>query len=119
MGKEHLFSTSNALVDLCRSVCLEARGSGYLEREGLYVYDAATSYYLLTMSSFHYRWQAADLYLGECFTIIRAIGFYKTRPSYPPADFGARAALTSEQDLNFIDEEVGRRVFWTVYVTAR
>lgn len=118
MGKENLFPTSSALVDLCRQVCLEARGAGYLEREGLYVYDAATSYYLVNMSSFMYRWQAADLYLGECFTIIRASGFYKSRPAYPPADFGARAALSSEQNMNFIDEEVGRRIFWTVFVTA-
>jgi hypothetical protein len=119
LGKEALFPNTSALVDVCRAVCLEARGAGYLEREGLYVYDAATSYFLLIMSTFMYRWQAADMYIGECFTIIRASGFYTARPSYPPADYGARAALSTEQDMNFIDEEVGRRVFWTIYVTVR
>jgi hypothetical protein len=119
LKQEHLFPSSSALVDVCRAVCLEARGAGYLEREGLYVYDAATSYFLLTMSSFMYRWQAADMYLGECFTIIRAHGFYSPRSPYPPATIGPRSALMNDQSMNIIDEEVGRRIFWTVFVTAR
>lgn len=118
MGKPDLFRHAFDFVDHCRKVISEARGPGYLERPDLNVYDAATSYFLLCMCGFLGKWSLADLYLGECNTIIRALGFYRPRPAYPSSTFGRHAYSGAETD-NFIDEEIGRRIFWTVYVTVR
>ena len=118
MGRLNLFRSSSEFVDHCGKIVGEARGLGYLERHDLGVYDAATSYFLICMNSHVYRWKLCDLYLGECFTIIRALGFYSPRPAYPPMDIGSTGILGGEY-TNFIEEEMGRRLYWIIFVTVR
>lgn len=118
MGRINLFHSSFEFVEHCIKIINEARGLGYLDRHDLSVYDAATSYFLIILNSYVYRWKQADLYLGECFSIIRMLGFYSPRPVYPPMDIGSTGILGGEYP-NLIEEEMGRRLFWIVFVTVR
>lgn len=118
IGKLPLFPSSADFVEHCQRIVIEARGPGYLEGRELTVYDAATSYFLVSMNTFMYRWGLCNLYLGECLTILRTLGFTNPRPAYPPMDAG-NTAIMDGQTPNFITEEVGRRVFWVVFVTVR
>ena len=117
-----------ALVDKCREVCARARGPGYLDRPSLNVYDACTSYFLGLTGAYVFQWRQLRLYMAECLTIIRSLGLHKSEAqgythlggmpnawgSNGPGHDGSR-----DSKVDYITEEIGRRVFWTVFVGAR
>ncbi|KAF2203058.1 hypothetical protein GQ43DRAFT_454705 [Delitschia confertaspora ATCC 74209] len=125
--KDH-FPSHLALVDKCREVCAQARGPGYLDRPGLNVYDACTSYFLALTGAYTFQWRQLRLYFGECLTILRSLGLHKAHEqSYTqlggiPAFMGSNGSNfdgSREFQLDKITEQIGRRVFWTVFVGVR
>lgn len=117
-----------ALVDKCREVCAQARGPGYLDSPSLNVYDACTSYFLGLTGAYTFQWRQLRLYFGECLTILRALGLHKAQDQgYTflggvPATFGANGAnFEGSRDLKLdkITEQIGRRLFWTLFAGVR
>lgn len=105
-----------------------ARGSGYLGSDNLSVYDAATSYFLALIGLYTFRWRQARLYFGESLTIIRTLGLHKpkeqayTRLGRLPAVVGSHGADhegSRDQTVDNITLEMGRRIFWTLFVSIR
>lgn len=123
--REHLFPNHMSLVHRCQQVCAVARGPGYLESESLSVYDAATSYFLALMGVYTYRWRLGRLYFGECLTIIRTLGLHKPREqaySRASSTIGSQAPDVdggNDQPVDNITLEMGRRIFWTMFVSVR
>ncbi|KAI4701082.1 hypothetical protein J4E89_010778 [Alternaria sp. Ai002NY15] len=117
-----------SLVDKCRDVCARARGPGYLDRPSLNVYDACTSYFLGLTGAYVFQWRQLRLYLAECLTIIRSLGLHKpeaqgyTYLGGMPSAWGSNGPNhdgSREFKVDYITEEIGRRVFWTVFVGVR
>jgi hypothetical protein len=117
-----------SLVDKCREVCAQARGVGYLDRNTLNVYDACTSYFLGLTGAYIFQWRQLRLYFGECLTIIRSLGLHKAQDqgytqlgSLPVAagSLGPRFDGSRDMKLDKITEQIGRRLFWTVFVGVR
>ncbi|KAL6157425.1 hypothetical protein ACJQWK_07116 [Exserohilum turcicum] len=117
-----------ALVDKCRDVCARARGPGYLDRPTLNVYDACTSYFLGLAGAYVFQWRPLRLYMAECLTIIRSLGLHKpdsqgyTYLGGVPNAWGSTGPNydgSREAKVDYITEEIGRRVFWTVFVGVR
>lgn len=126
--KESLFPNHMSLVNRCQHVCAMARGPGYLESESLSVYDAATSYFLALMGVYTFRWRLGRLYFGECLTIIRTLGLHKakdqahTQLGVLPTAVGSHGAGhegNSDQHMDNITVEMGRRIFWTMFVSVK
>ena len=121
-GREHLFPNHLALIERCQKVCTTARGPGYLESESLSVHDAATSYLLGMAGTYTFRWRLGRLYMGECLTILRALGLHKakdnTYQNLAGGD-GLDADGNREEIVDNITLQIGRRVFWTMFVTGR
>ena len=126
--KEHLFPNHMALVHQCQHICSLARGPGYLESENLSVYDAATSYFLALMGVYTFRWRQGRLYFGECLTIIRTLGLHKPDDQIYsnlgglPASVGSRGATANgqhDQRIDNITMQMGRRIFWTMFVSVK
>lgn len=124
--KEKMFPNHMALVDKCQKVCSAARGAGYLESDTLSVHDAATSYLLGLAGCYTYRWRQGRLYLGECLTILRALGLHKAKEqNYTnlgslPAVLGSDGPSWEGNKDEMVDNitlEMGRRIFWTMFVT--
>lgn len=120
--KDVMFPNHMALVQRCQKICADARGPGYLESDSLSVHDAATSYFLGITSCYTFRWRQCRLYLGECLTILRALGLHKPdehifTPSLGPQ--GPEYETGREQIVDHITLEMGRRIFWTLFVGAR
>lgn len=117
-----------SLVDKCREVCASARGAGYLDRPSLNVYDACTSYFLGLVGAYTFQWRQLRLYFGESLTILRALGLHKASDQ-GHAFMGSLPALVGSNGPSMdgsrdfihdnITEQIGRRVFWTVFVGAR
>ncbi|OBT87367.1 hypothetical protein VE02_04194 [Pseudogymnoascus sp. 03VT05] len=106
--QEKLFPNSISLVERCHKVAVEARGAGYLDRD-LTVYDAVTSYFLGLAGAYTINWHQCRLYFGETFTISRAVGVQRANEN----------AKTGDNKVDFIKQEIGRRMFWVMVVGVR
>lgn len=124
----HEYPSHLSLVDKCREVCAQARGPGYLDRPGLNVYDACTSYFLGLSGAYVFQWRQLRLYFAECLTIIRSLGLHKaqeqgyTHLGAVPSAWGSNGPDfdgTRDFKLDHITEQIGRRVFWTAFVGVR
>lgn len=124
----HEYPSHLSLVDKCREVCTQARGPGYLDRPSLNVYDACTSYFLGLTGAYVFQWRQLRLYFAECLTIIRSLGLHKaeaqgyTYLGSVPSAWGSNGPDydgSREFKLDHITEQIGRRVFWTVFVGVR
>jgi hypothetical protein len=124
----HEYPSHLSLVDKCREVCAQARGPGYLDRPGLNVYDACTSYFLGLSGAYVFQWRQLRLYFAECLTIIRSLGLHKaqeqgyTHLGAVPSAWGSNGPAfdgTRDFKLDHITEQIGRRVFWTAFVGVR
>jgi hypothetical protein len=124
----HEYPSHLSLVDKCREVCAQARGPGYLDRPSLNVYDACTSYFLGLTGAYVFQWRQLRLYFAECLTIIRSLGLHKasdqgyTYLGNMPSAWGSSGPNfhgTRDYKLDHITEQIGHRVFWTVFVGVR
>lgn len=125
--REKLFPNSFSLVERCHKVAVEARGPGYLDKH-LTVYDAATSYFLGLCGAYTINWRQCRLYFGETLTIMRAIGAHKLKdsgfysvgalPTVMGAD-GPNFEGHTGEPIDYIRQEIGRRIFWVMFVGVR
>lgn len=106
LGHLQLFPNAYSLIGRCQQVINEARGQGYLERPDIGVYDAAIGYFQLSIHSSSYDIFRGNLYLGECFNILRCLGLHHEPTS-------------QDRRVDYIEREMARRIWWTVYVTVR
>ncbi|KXT02383.1 hypothetical protein AC578_237 [Pseudocercospora eumusae] len=127
--RENMFPNHMSLVQRCQKVCAVARGPGYLESDHLNVYDAATSYFLALTGVYTFRWRLGRLYFGECLTILRTLGLHKAKAqSYArlgslPTAVGSHSnnngLENGNNELDNITLEMGRRIFWTMFVSVK
>ncbi|CAI6334960.1 unnamed protein product [Periconia digitata] len=126
--KRHNYPSHLSLVDKCREVCAQARGVGYLDKTTLNVYDACTSYFLGLTGAYIFQWRQLRLYFGEGLTIIRSLGLHKSEDQGFTPLGGLPEALgsqgppfdgSSDLKVDKITEQIGRRVFWTLFVGVR
>lgn len=125
--RENMFPNHMSLVQRCQKVCAAARGPGYLDTENLNVYDAATSYFVALTGVYTFRWRLGRLYFGECLTILRTLGLHKAKAqSYDqlgslPTAMGSHSngGMEHEQNVDNITLEMGRRIFWTMFVSVK
>ncbi|KAK8154703.1 hypothetical protein IWX90DRAFT_418596 [Phyllosticta citrichinensis] len=119
-GRQGLFPTHMSLITRCQQVSNAARGSALLERDDLTVYDAATSYLLGVSHAYTFRWRAARLYFSEGLAIVRALGLHDARSDfYKPQGSTNGDGQREAYGPDFITLEMGRRIFWTTFVSWR
>ncbi|KAH8812517.1 hypothetical protein F5884DRAFT_785662 [Xylogone sp. PMI_703] len=123
--RQDLFPNSMSLVERCHKVAVEARGPGYLDKE-LSVYDAATSYFLGLAGAYTFNWRACRLYFGETLSMLRILGVHKTKePGFNPDVMQVALGITGiglearPEQIDFIKQEIGRRIFWIMFVGIR
>lgn len=121
----HEYPSHLALVDKCREVCAQARGPGYLDKPSLNVYDACTSYFLGLTGAYVFQWRQLRLYFAESLSIIRSLGLHRSSDrtyaslASAPGAWGGANPDGRDPKVDHITEEIGRRVFWTVFVGVR
>lgn len=104
LKREDLFSNAGEFVRRCHRVATQARGPAYIEKEHLDASDAATSYCLMTICACTYRMTQANLYCGEAYNVIRSLLARLDDPN---------------QERNRVEEEMTKRLFWTVFTSVR
>jgi hypothetical protein len=123
---EHLFPNSISLVERCHNIATQARGAGYLDNPNLGVYDAITSYFLGLSGAYTFKWKQTRMYFGEALTILRVIGAHKVKnqnfaplASLQAAHGGENVFELQPEKIDYIKQEMGRRVFWVMFVGIR
>ncbi|OQE46537.1 hypothetical protein PENCOP_c001G02489 [Penicillium coprophilum] len=126
------FPNSIALVKRCLDVAIQARGTGYLDRNAT-VYDAAISYFLAVCSGYIYNMRRCRVYLSECRAMLQVYDLCRSptttnRPSStlgpvsPMSSASIRAhdqlphKFTEDQGVDLITQELGRRLFYVTLV---
>ncbi|RAH63834.1 uncharacterized protein BO66DRAFT_259888 [Aspergillus aculeatinus CBS 121060] len=123
------FPHSMALVKRCHEVAVQARGTGYLDRTAT-VYDAALSYLLGLCSCYAWHIRRCRVYFAECLTMLHVYDLYRhsNRLSYvtisSPQSASSRLSQepngsSGEAQVNIIERELGRRLFYVVLVGYR
>ena len=115
LRNEDLFPSSISLLERCQAVVAEARGPGYLDKDPT-LFDALTSYLLGLTGGYTFRLRQGKLYLGECLSILRCLGFH--RPGRTSMNVGTSGDDEENSD-DLIEREIGRRAFWVLFVSAR
>jgi hypothetical protein len=125
--KQMIFPNSMSLVERCQKIAVKARGPGYLDRD-ITLDDAAISYFLGLTCGYTFRISQCKLYFGECLTISRALGLHKNKeqamhnPASPPLTVSSDTSgyeCQREQPVDYIRQEIGRRIFWIMLAGVR
>ncbi|CAI7647595.1 unnamed protein product [Penicillium glandicola] len=125
------FPNSIALVKRCLDVAIQARGTGYLDRNAT-VYDAAISYFLAVCAGYIYNMRRCRMYLSECRAMLQVYDLCRSptttnRPSSTLGPFSPSSApvmvqdqpshnFTESQGVDLITQELGRRLFYVTLV---
>lgn len=113
------FPNAEALIAQCHKVFVDARGPGYLDRE-LSIYDAAASYLTGTSAAYMFDMRHNRLYFGEGVLILRMLGLHRSGRHHIQTDpafaTSAYVSADSEPEVDYITQEIARRLFWLFYV---
>lgn len=124
-----------ALVKRCHDVAVQARGTGYLDRTAT-VYDAATSYFLGLCAGYVYNMRRCRTYLAECRTMLQVYDLCRQSTRFSSASNatspnsmsspssvdplgGAGIGPGAGYYVDIIQQELGRRLFYTILVGFR
>lgn len=112
------FPNAETLIQRCHQVFNEARGIGHLDKP-LTLQDAAASYLVGLAAGYMFDMVRIRLYFGECVMVLRALNFHERhQDSHDPAlgSPGPSVNTSELQPANYIDREVGCRLFWLCFV---
>ncbi|POS71739.1 hypothetical protein DHEL01_v209862 [Diaporthe helianthi] len=110
------FPRSVMLVDRCVKVALDMRNSETMLKDTATVNDAAVSYFVCLAMGYTMRYNQCRRFMGECLRFLREMGFHRRRP--PPTSLSLNER-SDEQPNDFITEEIGKRIYWTVFFGVR
>ncbi|EFX03532.1 fungal transcriptional regulatory protein [Grosmannia clavigera kw1407] len=101
------FPRASSMVACCRGVALASRGAQfYNTTRSMTTDDAATSYLLGLAAGYTSDWQLCRRFMAEAMSFVQEVG-----------------VLASETDTNNslhpIDEQIGRRIYWILFLAAR
>jgi len=124
------FPNHMSLVDRCFKVITQAQGDGYLDGPHLNVHDAQVSYLQGLTSAYTLKPQSSIHHFKQCIAILQRIGAHKasTYKYKGPVVGVPQARMTPNGETlqgpqpgqpDLVIEEVTKRTFWAMFVTAR
>ncbi|KAL7619632.1 hypothetical protein AAE478_010173 [Parahypoxylon ruwenzoriense] len=118
-----LFPSAVSMIDHCRSIALEARGSRFMLKEEMSVDDAATSYFLGIAAAHTLQWRTCRRFLTETMSFCRELGTHRLRgiaalEAHVP---GLVPALTAaaNKPIDHIKDQIAKRIFWVMVAGIR
>ncbi|KAL1873946.1 hypothetical protein Daus18300_003819 [Diaporthe australafricana] len=110
------FPRSIMLVDRCVKVALDMRNAETMLKDTVTVNDASVSYFICLAMGYTMRWNQCRRFMGETLRFLREMGFHRRRPPLTSLSLNDR---TDEQPNDFISEEIGKRIYWTLFFGVR
>ncbi len=118
-----LFPTAITMIDHCRSIALEARGTTFMAKHEMSVDDAAASYFLGLAAGYTLQWKPCRRFLAETMSFCRELGTHRPRDlsslaGYLP-DLAAAANSIANKPVDHIKDQIGKRIFWVMVAGIR
>lgn len=104
LESEGRHGNSVKFVEHCHTIAVHTRGTNYLE-SNLGIDDIATSYFLGLADGYVLKWERCRLRLGETKTMSAVLGLDEGEGPF--------------REDNLIDQQIGRRIFYTMLVGFR
>lgn len=105
-----MYPRAISMVDRCRMVALQARGSQFFNKPRATVHDAATSYFLGLAAGYTLQWNLYRRFMNETWTFVRELGIYgHSQPGI----------MYRGPPFNHIDDQMGKRIFWVMFLGVR
>jgi hypothetical protein len=113
-----MYPRAITLIEQCRLVALEARGTFFYGKEEMTVNDAATSYFLALAAGYTFQWKVCRRFLSETLSLIQEMGHHRRRESQQLSELEMQYAPLPKP-INHIEDQIGKRIFWTLLVSIR
>lgn len=115
----NLFPTAITMIDRCRAVAMEARGSTYMAKEEMTVDDAAISYFLGLSAAYTLQWKPCKRYMAETMTFCRELLAVRRNETAATVAEIAAALSGTNQPINHIQDQISKRIFWVMVAGLR
>ncbi len=115
-----LFPHAMSMIERCRLVALEARGSFFYDEEK-HVYDAATSYFLALAAGYTFQWKLFRRFMAEAMSFLQELGYHRPRDQNQQLSALQLEHGQGEQQRPFshIEDQMGKRIFWIMLLGIR
>jgi hypothetical protein len=118
-----LFPTAITMIDHCRSIALEARGTAFMAKQEMSVDDAATSYFLGLAAGYTLQWKRCRRFLAETMSFCRELGTHRSRDVYSLAsqlpELANEINAAANKPIDHIKDQIGKRIFWVMVAGIR
>ncbi|KAI1359797.1 hypothetical protein F5Y08DRAFT_344343 [Xylaria arbuscula] len=118
-----LFPSAIAMIEHCRAIAQEARGTTFMTKHEMSVDDAAASYFLGLAAGYTLQWRPCRRFLAETMSFCRELGTHRPRDlsgsaGYLP-DLAAAAHSLTNKPVDHIKDQIGKRIFWVMVAGIR
>ncbi|KAI4597781.1 hypothetical protein KJ359_004057 [Pestalotiopsis sp. 9143b] len=115
----NLFPTAITMIDRCRAVALDARGSSYMAKEEMTVDDAATSYFLALSAAYTLQWKTCKRFMAETMTFCRELLAHRRSDAASNVAEIAAALSGTNRATDHIQDQISKRIFWVMVAGLR
>ena len=117
-----LFPTSVTMIERCRDIALQARGSLFMANEEMTAEDAATSYFLGLSAAYILRWKPCKRFMAETMTFVREVSVHRRRNStLEPSNAEPTSVFhpPGNKPVDHIKDQMTKRIFWVIMAGIR
>lgn len=117
----HIFPRATVMIDKCRDIALQARGVKWPSKQPKTLNDAATSYFLALSASYTLQVNVFRLHMTEALGLINELGFERPKHPNEGPTYGNDISAPAPDKLpfNHIKDQVGKRIFWCIFLGVR
>ena len=114
-----LYPRAIVLIERCRLIATQARGVHFANREEATVNDAATSYFLALAAGYTFQFKLFRRFMAEAMSFVQEMGHHRRRdPNQQPSALEMMYA-PPPRPVNHIEDQIGKRIFWTMILGIR
>ncbi|KAF3011940.1 hypothetical protein E8E14_010927 [Neopestalotiopsis sp. 37M] len=115
----NLFPTAITMIDRCRAVAMDARGSTYMAKEDMTVDDATTSYFLALSAAYTLQWKTCKRFMAETMTFCRELLAHRRSDAVSSVADIAAALSGTNRPMDHIQDQISKRIFWVMVAGLR
>ncbi|TDZ59655.1 Quinic acid utilization activator [Colletotrichum trifolii] len=115
----HLFPRAIVMIEKCRDLTLDTRGSRWAIKQPKTLDDAATSYFLGLAAGYTFEINRYRYFTSECLSLIRELGFHRPKHPNELPTFGNDHSSSGPLPFHHIKDQIGKRIFWCLLLGVR
>ncbi|KAI1498027.1 hypothetical protein F5X99DRAFT_394909 [Biscogniauxia marginata] len=118
-----LFPTAATMIEHCRTIALDARGTRFMLKQEMSVDDAATSYFLGLSAAYTLQWKPFKRFMAETLSFCREVVAPRQRDisniDSQVSGLVADGNNMAGKPIDHIKDQIGKRIFWVMVSGVR